>query len=76
MIVAEQGSERQCQNINFFRLFARAEERIPEGLANESYLFQRLLRTESGPRSMRRFLEIGGQTRDGELRVGSLNGEV
>ena len=52
------------------------EQHLPEGLANESYLFQRLLRTESGPRSMRRFLEIGGQTRDGELRVGSLNGEV
>ena len=52
------------------------EQHLPEGLANESYLFQRVLRTESGPRSMRRFLEIGGQTRDGELRVGSLNGEV
>lgn len=52
------------------------EQPLSEGLINESYLFQRLLRTESGPKSMRRFLDLGGQTRDGELRVGDLNGEV
>ena len=46
------------------------------GLAEESFLFQRLLRNESAQTSMRRFLELGGQTREGELRVGELNAEV
>lgn len=46
------------------------------GLAEESFLFQRLLRNDSAQTSMRRFLELGGQTREGELRVGELNAEV
>jgi enoyl-CoA hydratase/carnithine racemase len=49
---------------------------LDEGLIEESYLFQQLIRTESGRRNMARFLEIGGQTRDGELRVGELNAEL
>ena len=47
-----------------------------EGQRNEAYLFQRLLRTDDAQRNMRRFLEIGGQTREGELRVGALGGEL
>ncbi len=46
---------------------------LSEGLPTEAYLFQRLLRTESAQRNMKKFLEIGGQTRDGELRVNELN---
>lgn len=46
------------------------------GLIEEAYLFQALLRTEDAPDRMRKFLEIGGQTRDGELRVDELNGEL
>jgi enoyl-CoA hydratase/carnithine racemase len=42
------------------------------GLQEEAFLFQRLLRTDAARARMRRFLEIGGQTRDGELRVGGL----
>jgi hypothetical protein len=42
----------------------------------EAYLFQRLLRTDDAQRAMRRFLEIGGQTRDGELRVNELSGDL
>lgn len=53
-----------------------AERPLAEGLAEEAYLFQRLLRTESAKRNMTRFLEIGGQTREGELRVGELAGEL
>lgn len=49
---------------------------IHEGLVEEAYLFQRLLRTEEAKTSMRRFLEIGGQTRQGELRVAELVTEV
>lgn len=46
------------------------------GLIEEAYLFQTLLRTEDAPDRMRQFLEIGGQTRDGELRVDELSGEL
>ena len=44
-------------------------------MIEEAYLFQQLLRTDEAPVHMRRFLEMGGQTREGELRVGELNGE-
>lgn len=53
-----------------------ADKPLHDGLVDEAYLFQRLLRTDSAQRSMRRFLEIGGQTREGELRVGELNGRI
>jgi hypothetical protein len=46
------------------------------GLIEEAYLFQTLLPTPEAQAAMRRFLEIGGQTREGELRVGELNAEV
>ncbi len=49
---------------------------LPEGLREEAYLFQRLLRNDSAQTAMRRFLELGGQTRQGELRVGELNAET
>lgn len=55
---------------------AATDRPLHEGLVEEAYLFQRLLRTEDAQRSMRRFLEIGGQTREGELRVGDLSGEL
>ncbi|GGC85702.1 enoyl-CoA hydratase/isomerase family protein [Chelatococcus reniformis] len=53
-----------------------ADGPIADGLIEEAYQFQRLLRNDSAKRAMTRFLEIGGQTREGELRVGELNGEV
>ena len=49
---------------------------LAEGLSDESYLFQQLIRTEAGKRNMARFLEIGGQTREGELRVAELSGRL
>lgn len=52
------------------------EQPLDDGLKHEAYLFQRLLRTESAPRAMQRFLEQGGQTPEGELRVGDLSGEI
>ena len=43
-----------------------------EGLFEEAYLFEGLLRTEAAQRNMHRFLEIGGQTREGESRMDEL----
>ena len=53
-------------------------ERLPlsEGLAEESVLFQRTLRDPEAQAAMRRFLELGGQTRDAELRMGDLASEI
>ena len=47
-----------------------------EGLAEESLNFQRTLRTQGAQRNMRRFLEVGGQTAAGEMRVGDLCAEL
>lgn len=53
-----------------------AELPLAEGLVEEGYYFDSLLRTDGAKRGMRRFLELGGQTREGELRLGALNGEI
>ena len=54
-----------------------AGEPAPEpGLREEAYLFQQLLRTDEAQHRMRRFLEIGGQTRDVELDVGRIVGDL
>ena len=53
-----------------------AEKPLSEGLVEEAYLFQRLLRNDSAQENMRKFLQIGGQTREGELRVGEVNAEL
>ncbi len=53
-----------------------AEQPLHEGLLDEAYLFQRLLRTDDAQTKMRRFLEKGGQTREGELEVGKLCASV
>lgn len=58
------------------RAVLAAEPAPHQGLAEESFLFQQLIRTEDGRRAMRRFLEIGGQTREGELRVADLSGAI
>ena len=50
-----------------------ATKPLAEGLQDESYLFQQLIRTESGRRNMQKFLKIGGQTSEGELRIDELN---
>jgi len=53
-----------------------AELPITEGLSEEAYLFQRTLRTEGAKRNMQKFMDVGGQTRDVELRVGAAGGEL
>ncbi len=46
------------------------------GLLEEAFLFDQSLRLPDTADRMRRFLTLGGQTRDGELRVGDLGGEI
>jgi enoyl-CoA hydratase/carnithine racemase len=53
-----------------------SDKPLGEGFRDESYLFAQLIRTESGRANMRRFLEIGGQTRDGEMKIEELNGRL
>jgi len=53
-----------------------AAEPRTEGLIEEAHRFQQLLRAPEAPAAMRRFLELGGQTPDGERRLGELAGEV
>jgi enoyl-CoA hydratase/carnithine racemase len=53
-----------------------ADKPLHEGLAEESFLFQQLLRTEEAKRNMARFLALGGQTRAGELKVADLSGRL
>ena len=49
---------------------------LAEGLIEEAYLFQRSVRTDAAQKRMRRFLEEGGQTRDGEMAVADLVGRL
>lgn len=53
-----------------------ADRPLADGLPDEAYLFQRLLRTPQAQTSMTRFLASGGQTREGELRVAQLAAEI
>lgn len=53
-----------------------AELPLEEGLVEEAYLFQRLLRSQGAQENMRRFLDLGGQTRDAELEMGELSGRL
>jgi len=46
------------------------------GFIEEAYLFQQLLRTDEAKINMQRFLDLGGQTREGELNVAELSGRV
>ncbi len=49
---------------------------IDEGCRIEGELFATLLFSDSARAKMRRFLELGGQTREGEMRVADLSAEV
>lgn len=49
---------------------------IQQGLQEEAYLFARLLRTDSAQSNMARFIQLGGQTREGELKVAELSKQL
>jgi enoyl-CoA hydratase/carnithine racemase len=53
-----------------------AEPAPEQGMLEEGLLFQRLIRTPEAQAAMRRFMASGGQTREGELRLGALCEEL
>jgi enoyl-CoA hydratase/carnithine racemase len=53
-----------------------AEAPMQEGCAQEAALFQQLLFSDPARHAMRRFIELGGQTRAGELQVAQISGAV
>lgn len=53
-----------------------SDQPLAQGMVEEAYLFQRLLRNDSAQNNMQRYLKIGGQTREGELRVNELNAQL
>ncbi len=60
---------------------AKASTLVPDGdrtpgLLEEAFLFQQTLRNDSAQERMRNFLERGGQTVEGESRVGALGAEL
>ncbi len=54
------------------RLVVDAEGDLAPGLVEEDFRFSELIRMPEARERMMRFLEIGGQTREGELRVNEL----
>jgi enoyl-CoA hydratase/carnithine racemase len=58
------------------RAVLAAEPDWTNGLLDEGYAFQQLLRTPEAQRAMRRFLARGGQTREGERKLGALCAEL
>jgi enoyl-CoA hydratase/carnithine racemase len=54
----------------------RADRRVEDDLLDEAAAFNRTLTHEEAHRRMRTFLERGGQTYDGELRLGELASEL
>jgi enoyl-CoA hydratase/carnithine racemase len=55
---------------------ASVDRGLEDGLKYESYLFQVLLRDADARPAMRQYLDAGGQTRDVELRIGDVMGEL
>lgn len=55
---------------------ASVDRSLEDGLRYESYLFQVLLRDADAQPAMRQYLDAGGQTRDVELRIGEVMGEL
>lgn len=53
-----------------------AEMPWESGLLEEAYLFQQTLRTDGAQASMRKAMQLGLQTREGELRMGELCAEI
>lgn len=53
-----------------------AELPVEEGLKEEAFLFQQSLRYDAAQRNMAKIMALGGQTRDGELRIAELSESV
>ena len=53
-----------------------AELPLAQGLSEEAYLFARSLRTIEAQTAMGKCIAMGGQTREGEMRVADLVDEI
>ena len=53
-----------------------AELPLAQGLSEEAYLFARTIRTAEAQSAMTKFMAMGGQTREGEMRIADLVDEV
>jgi enoyl-CoA hydratase/carnithine racemase len=62
--------------VAFAKQAVDAAEPRRDGLLEEAYLFQKLLRTDDAQAAMRRFMTAGGQTAEGELRLADLCEDV
>jgi enoyl-CoA hydratase/carnithine racemase len=49
---------------------------LADGLKEEAFLFQQTLRNDSAQRNMAKAIELGAQTREGEMRINELMVEV
>ncbi|HVZ69285.1 MAG TPA: enoyl-CoA hydratase/isomerase family protein [Rhizomicrobium sp.] len=49
---------------------------LKEGLIEEALLFQELMRTDAARRNMTKFMQLGGQTREGEMNVAELSAKA
>jgi len=49
---------------------------LKDGLIEEAFLFQELMRTDAARRNMQKFTEMGGQTREGEMNIAELSAKV
>jgi enoyl-CoA hydratase/carnithine racemase len=49
-----------------------ADKPLDEALTDEAFFFEKLIRTDAARTKMKKFMEIGGQTREGELRINEL----
>lgn len=49
-----------------------ADKPLDEALTDEAFFFEKLIRTDAARTKMKKFIEIGGQTREGELRINEL----
>ena len=56
-------------------VLAATPDPVP-GLLTEAHLFQQTLRTDGAQARMANFMERGGQTHEGESRVGALGAEL
>ena len=75
--LAERIASFPVEAVRFAKASVTASELpLQQGLQEEAYLFQRLLRTDSAQHNMQRFMEMGGQTREGELKVGELSRQI
>jgi hypothetical protein len=49
---------------------------VKDGLREENFRFRQLMASEASLASVRAFLDLGGETREGEMRIEQLLGDV